>query len=199
MHAGCQLSRHLPEGLLLLSPLSPQGSLGVQSLPSFREAHPFLGALEGQRAPYLLVFLEVPREILTALLRDINGGRREGEIRKEKAWWSKAGVSGTEWELIEIPRLALPGTAGTPLPDPPNFPWLGLLLRPPAHTPCVRTTCRILAVDSVVYLVPIMSRRAWQSNLPLQQGQQKRFRVETLMLTSLVPCPCPHSAWKAHL
>lgn len=82
VHAGCQLSRHLPGGLLVLSPLSPRGSLGVRSLPSFPEAHPFLGVLEGQWAPYLLVFLEVPIEILMALLRDINGERREGEIRK---------------------------------------------------------------------------------------------------------------------
>lgn len=79
VHARCLLSRHLPGGLLVLSPLSLQGSLGVRSLPSFLEAHPFLGVLEGQRAPYLLVFLEVPVEILMAL---INGERREGEIRK---------------------------------------------------------------------------------------------------------------------
>lgn len=73
VHARYQLPRHSPGGLLVLSPLSPQGSLGVQDLPSSLEAHPFLGALGGQRAPYLLVFLEVPIEILMALLRDISG------------------------------------------------------------------------------------------------------------------------------
>lgn len=99
VHAGCQLPRHLPGGLLLLSPLSPQGSLGVRPLPSIPEAHPFLGALGGQGVPYLLVFPEVPIEILMALLRDIDGEKmREGE-RSEKAWWSKAGLTG--WELIK--------------------------------------------------------------------------------------------------
>lgn len=37
----------------------------------------------------------------------------------------------------------------------------------------MRTTNRILAADTVAYLVPIVSWRAWQSNLPLQQWQQK--------------------------
>lgn len=84
MHAECQLSRHLPGGLLLLSPLSPQGSLGVRSLPSFPEAHPFLGALEGQRAPYLLVSLEVPIEILMALFGILmeKGGRERSEKKR---------------------------------------------------------------------------------------------------------------------
>lgn len=85
VHAGCQMSRHLPGGLLVLSPLSPLDFLGVRLLPSFLEAHPFLGVLEDQPAPYLLVFLEAPIETSMILLRDINrkkkktGGR---EIRK---------------------------------------------------------------------------------------------------------------------
>lgn len=60
MHARCQLPRHLPGRLLVLSPLSPLDFLEVQPLPSFLEARPFLGVLEDQQAPYLLVFLEAP-------------------------------------------------------------------------------------------------------------------------------------------
>lgn len=62
VHAGRQIPRYLPGGLLVLSPLSPQDFLGARPLPSFLEARPFLGVLEDQRAPYLLVFLEAPIE-----------------------------------------------------------------------------------------------------------------------------------------
>lgn len=93
VHAGCRMPRHLPGGLLVLSPLSPLDFLGVRPLPSFPEARPFLGVLEDQRAPHLLVFLEAPIETSTVLLRDVNGG---GEVRGEEeggrlenAWWSE--------------------------------------------------------------------------------------------------------------
>lgn len=85
VHARCQLSRHLPGGLLVLSPLSPLDFLEVQPLPSFLEARPFLGVLEDQQAPYLLVFLEAPIEMSMVLLRDINWKKEEGG-RSEKAW-----------------------------------------------------------------------------------------------------------------
>lgn len=80
VHAGCQIPRHLPGGLLVPSPLSPLDFLGVRPLPSFLEARPFLGVLEDQRAPYLLVFLEGPIEMSMVLLRGINRKRRrEGD------------------------------------------------------------------------------------------------------------------------
>lgn len=82
VHAGCQMPRHLPGGPLDLSPLSPLDFLGVQLLPSFPEAHPFLVVLEDQRAPHLLVFLEAPIETSMILLRDINRKKGEREIRK---------------------------------------------------------------------------------------------------------------------
>jgi hypothetical protein len=42
--------------------LSLPGSLVVQFLPLFLEAHPFLGVLGGLQGPCLLVCLEVPLE-----------------------------------------------------------------------------------------------------------------------------------------
>lgn len=103
------MPRHLPGGLLVLSPLSPLDFLGVRLLPSFPEAHPFLEVLEDQRAPHLLVFLEAPIETSMILLRDINRKKEKGG-RSEKAWWSK---DWAHWYWMkadkDIPRLALPG------------------------------------------------------------------------------------------
>jgi hypothetical protein len=97
VHAGCQMSRHLPGGLLVLSPLSPLDFLGVRLLPSFLEAHPFLGVLEDQPAPYLLVFLEAPIETSMILLRDIKRkkkkNRREGD--QKKLGGQRTGLTGT--------------------------------------------------------------------------------------------------------
>lgn len=51
------------------------------------------------------------------------------------------------WVLITIsPGWLCRNTSGSP-PPAPYFPWLGLLLSPPAHAPRVRTTIRILALD----------------------------------------------------
>lgn len=91
------MSRHLPGGLLVLSPLSPLDFLGVRLLPSFLEAHPFLGVLEDQPAPYLLVFLEAPIETSMILLRDIKRkkkkNRREGD--QKKLGGQRTGLTGT--------------------------------------------------------------------------------------------------------
>lgn len=56
---------HSPVGLPVPTPLSLPflpGSLGVRLLPLFLQAQVFLGSLEGQEGPCLLVCLEVPLE-----------------------------------------------------------------------------------------------------------------------------------------
>lgn len=124
--------------------------------------------------------------------------KREG-ARSEQAWWSE---DWTLWHWMgtdkDIPRLALPEYSW----NSSSWHFLPSLAGHSPEPSCLQSQGenhlqRVSAVDTVAYLVPIMSWRAWQANLPLQQGQQKQFRAETPMPTSLVAFS--KSFWKAPL